>query len=202
MRFSILFTSFLFLTQTAFAAGNPASVPIQFEGKQYNLIINKNALFTADGAQSIKGELDKSVGGYSQWTFYLKEDHGFSVIINTKTDKILHQKNTLEANGPYLITASPDNKFVVFDYGTGATERDFDVRTDDGKVIFKNTYLHVLKWGKNGLVYDHPTSVPFNLNKQTKACESMGAAWQLQMYRFDGKDNVSLDTAPEIGCSN
>ena len=154
------------------------------------------------GSKIIPGTLEKRIGVFSQWTFRTDEEHGFDVIVNNETHKILSQKNSLEAGGPFLIAASPDNKYVVFDYGTSPDPRDFSVFKSDGHIIFKSPYLGDIAWGKQGLRYGKPTSVSIDLNAETKKCAALGAAWQVQMFLFDGVRNKKLGNSARIECTN
>lgn len=198
----ILFVLIVLFSCPVFATPVLKPMQVQFAGKQYELTFSDGQLFASGHNKMLKGELEKQAGDFSQWMFKLNEQTGFDIIINQKNRKIIFQKNSLDAGGPFLQSVSSDAKYIVLDYGTAPTKRDFEVRTDKGKIIFKNTYLNVLNWKKDGLEYDHPTSLPLNHNQQTEACRDLGAAWQVQMYVFDGKKNKKLATPARIECSN
>jgi len=200
IRSQFIFTLVLLCTQAI--AKNDAPLQVQFKHKSYELTFSDDQLLAKNGKDIIKGEREKQIGDFSQWEFKVNDQMGFEIILNQKTDKILSQKNSLDAEGPFLVAASPDSNYVVFDYGSAATRRDFEVKNADGKVVFKKAYLNQLDWTKDGLEYDYPVSVPITLNKETEACRSVGVAWKTQMYLFDGKENKKLTTAPRIQCSN
>ena len=181
----------LISSQIAFAEGD-ARLVLEFK-QPGNVQANM-------GGKIISGDLQKRVGAFSQWTFQTDKEHGFDVIVNNKTHKVLSQKSSMEAGGPFLIAASPDNKYVVFDYGTSAGLRDFSVLTPEGKVMFKTIYLGELVWTKQGLRYGKPSSVSLNLNSETKKCTASGVAWQVQTYVFDGVKNKKIAGESKIEC--
>lgn len=196
MLFLIIFSSFQVL------AKDSITLTIEFQNKHYQLTLSGGKLVASSGNEKIAGQLDKRLGDFSEWTFAIKNDFGFELIINEKIPKIINQKNNLDAGGPFLETVSPDSKWVVFDYGTGPTARRFEVRASDGKVLFTDSYLNQLSWTKQGLLYDFPKVLPINLNAKTKACEAMGSAYQVQLYLFDGKTKKRVNKPPTIECSN
>lgn len=184
-------------------AGNTQPLNVEFQGKNYQLILSKGQLSAMSDNKKFEGNLDKRLGDFSQWTFTItKNDDGFNIILNEKNNKIITLKKTLlEAGGPFLEAISPDSKLVVLDYGTGPEIRDFAVRTADGKLLITDKYINQVSWTKNGLEYEYPVKrLPISLNAQTKACKPTLCAMEVQYYVFNGRDKIKMNKPMKIQC--
>lgn len=183
---------------------DPPELSLIFKGVTFNLKFQEGQLYAHGKAKVFSGILQNRVGSFSGWEFHVDPDDGigFAVIINEKLQKIINQKDDLDAGGPHLLIASPDSKLVAFDYGTSPTARGIEIRDENGAILLEDDYLLEVTWNNNAIEYGSAWEVPLDFNEETKECRDVGVALLVQQVSFDGKERKVLDVPVTVGCSN
>ncbi|MEY4616931.1 MAG: hypothetical protein RJB66_1891 [Pseudomonadota bacterium] len=196
--------------ERSIASEQGRSVDIKYRNTIYNLALAHGILYAKTNDKTYKGKLEKGLREFSHWTFAITKDkddpYGFELIINEKTMDIIFKKDDLEAGGPFLSMVSRDSKMVMLDFGTGSGIRNLELRSPTGKLLLKDEYFDKKdpRIVDGAVFYERPEKqLEIEQDAETKVCEDVGTPWEIQPYKFNGKEKLKDESSKtRIECTN